>query len=81
MLRQRYRGGEKVFVDYAGPRFEVVDQESGEVREVMVFVGVLAASNYIFVDLTCYVAVHIIRSGIAPSGLDAPSHGRSSEPG
>ena len=52
VLRQRYRGGEKVFVDYAGPRFEVVDQDSGEVREVMVFVGVLAASNYTFVDLT-----------------------------
>ena len=49
MLRQRYRGGEKVFVDYAGPRFEVVDQESAEVREVMVFVGILAASNYTFV--------------------------------
>ena len=31
VLRQRYRGGEKVFVDYAGPRFEVVDQEIGSV--------------------------------------------------
>ena len=56
VLRQRYRGGEKVFVDYAGPRFEVVDHESGEVREVMVFVGVLAASNYTFVDLEPVVA-------------------------
>ena len=52
VLRQRYRGGEKVFVDYAGPHFEVVDQESGDVREVMVFVGGMAASNYTFVDLT-----------------------------
>ena len=52
MLRHTYRGGEKAFVDYAGPKFEVVDRDTGEVREVMVVVGVLAASNYTFADLT-----------------------------
>ena len=41
--RQNYRAGEKVFVDYAGPKFEVIDRSSGEALEVMVFVGVLAA--------------------------------------
>ena len=52
VMRQNYRAGEKVFVDYAGPTFEVVDRSTGDVLDVMVFVGVLAASNYTFVDVS-----------------------------
>ena len=51
-MRQVYRAGEKAFVDYAGPTFEVVDRSTGEVRDAMVFVGVLGASNHTFVDVT-----------------------------
>ena len=46
VLRQVYRAGEKAFVDHAGPKFAVVDGRTGEVRDAVVFVGVLAASNY-----------------------------------
>ena len=52
VLRQVYRAGEKAFVDYAGPKFPVVDRSTGELREAMVFVGVLGASNHTFVDVT-----------------------------
>ena len=52
VLRQVYRAGEKAFVDYAGPKFEVVDRSTGEVCDAMVFVGVLGASNYTFLDVT-----------------------------
>ena len=52
VMRQVYRAGEKAFVDYAGPKFEVVDRKTGEVQGAMVFVGVLGASNYTFVDVT-----------------------------
>lgn len=52
VIRQPHRAGEKVFVDYAGPTLGIVDGESGEEREAAVFVGVLGASNYTFVDLT-----------------------------
>ena len=52
VLRQVYRAGEKAFVDYGGPKFEVVGRSTGEVRDAMVFVGVLGASNYTFVDVT-----------------------------
>ena len=52
VMRQVYRAGEKAFVDYAGPKFPVVDRGTGEVRDAMVFVGVLGASNYTFVDVT-----------------------------
>lgn len=51
-LRQPYRAGEKAFVDYAGPTIPVIDPETGEVREAQLFVGVLAASNYTFLDVT-----------------------------
>ena len=51
-MRQVHRAGEKAFVDYAGPTFEVVDRATGEVRDAMVFVGVLGASNHTFVDVT-----------------------------
>ena len=52
VMRQVYRAGEKALVDYAGPKFPVVDRSTGEVRDAMVFVGVLGASNYTFVDVT-----------------------------
>ena len=47
-----YRAGEKAFVDYAGPAGEVSDRRTGEIHEAKVFVGVLAASNHTFVDVT-----------------------------
>ena len=37
VMRQVYRAGEKAFVDYAGPKFDVVDGQTGEVRDAMVF--------------------------------------------
>ena len=52
LLRHVYRAGEKAFVDYAGPKSQVVDRSTGEVRDAAVFVGVLGASNYTFVDVT-----------------------------
>ena len=52
VLRQVYRAGEKAFVDYAGSTVEVTDRRTGEIREAKVFVGVLAASNHTFVDVT-----------------------------
>lgn len=52
VLRQVYRAGEKAFVDYAGPMVEVTDRRTGEIQEAKVFVGVLAASNHTFVDMT-----------------------------
>jgi len=52
VLRQEHRAGEKVFVDYAGQTVPVVDQATGEIREAQVFVGVLGASNFTFVEAT-----------------------------
>ncbi len=52
VLRQEHRAGEKVFVDYAGQTVPVVDPDTGEIRESQIFVGVLGASNFTFVEAT-----------------------------
>jgi transposase len=52
VLRQEHRAGDKLYVDHAGPTVAVVDPESGEVREASIFVAVLGASNYTYVEAT-----------------------------
>lgn len=49
-LRQRYRAGEKMFVDFAGQTIPVTDPETGAVRQVELFVAVLGASSYTFAE-------------------------------
>lgn len=48
VLRQEYRAGEKMFVDWAGPTVPIFDRYSGESIPASVFVAVLGASTYTF---------------------------------
>jgi len=50
VLRQSYKAGEKLFVDYAGPTMTVVDTATGEKMPAYVFVAVLGASNYTYIE-------------------------------
>lgn len=52
VLRHEHRGGEKLFVDYAGHTVPVVDAATGEVREAQIFVGALGASNFTYAEAT-----------------------------
>ena len=52
VLRQHYVAGEKLFVDYAGQTVPVVDRRTGEVRQAQIFVAVLGASNFTYVEAT-----------------------------
>jgi transposase len=52
VMRQHHAGGEKMFVDYAGMRPQLVDRETGEVTAVELFVAVLGASNYTYAEAT-----------------------------
>ena len=52
VLRQEYKAGQKMFVDYAGKTIPVVNPVTGEVREAQIFVSVLGASNYTFSEAT-----------------------------
>ena len=64
-LRQSYRAGEKMFVDYAGDHLEIVDPKTGETSPAQIFVAVLGASNYTYAeatlkqDLPSWIEAHI----------------------
>ncbi|MCC7380975.1 MAG: IS21 family transposase [Deltaproteobacteria bacterium] len=51
-MRQVHVAGEKLFVDYSGKKPHLVDPQTGEVREVELFVGVLGVSNLIYAEAT-----------------------------
>jgi transposase len=52
-MRQTYMAGDKLFVDYAGDTVPViVDRLSGEVRQAQIFVAVMGASNFTYVEAT-----------------------------
>jgi len=48
VLRQKHKAGDKSFVDWSGDGVEIVDRETGEVREAPLFVAVLGASTLTF---------------------------------
>lgn len=64
-LRQQFRPGEKLFIDYAGPTVSIVDRHTGEIREVPVFVAVLGASYHKYAEVTesaelsCWLGSHV----------------------
>ena len=51
-MRQVHRGGEKLFVDYAGQKPRIVDPATGERISAELFVAVLGASNYTYAEAT-----------------------------
>lgn len=51
-MRQRHRGGEKLFVDYSGKKPRIIDPKTGAATEVELFVAVLGASNYTYAEAT-----------------------------
>ena len=52
VLRQTYRAGEKMMVDYAGATLAIYDPDNGEIHPAAVFVAVLGASSYTFAEAT-----------------------------
>jgi transposase len=50
-MRQDHKAGDKLFVDYTGDRIPVViDRRTGEVELAEIFVAVLGASNYTYIE-------------------------------
>lgn len=62
-LRQDYKAGEKLFVDYCGLTMPVVDRSTGEIRQAQIFVAVWGASNYTYAEATC-----LRQAGLDPTG-------------
>ena len=51
-MRQVHKAGDKLFVDYAGQTISIVCASTGEIRTAQIFVAVLGASNYTYVEAT-----------------------------
>lgn len=49
-MRQVYKGGEKLFVDYCGMTVSLTNRETGEITNAQVFVACLGASNYTYAE-------------------------------
>ncbi len=52
VMRQSHIAGDKLFIDYAGQTVPVVNQHTGEVRQVQIFIATLGASSYTYVEAT-----------------------------
>lgn len=52
VLRQEYKAGERLFVDYAGHTIPLYDPQGGPEFQASLFVAVLGASNYTYAEAT-----------------------------
>jgi transposase len=51
-MRQTHIAGERMFVDYAGTKLQLIDWTTGEVLTAELFVAVLGASNFTYAEAT-----------------------------
>lgn len=64
-MRQTHRAGEKLFVDFSGDGIAIVDPHTGDRQIAKLFVAVLGASNYTYVepvvreDLPTWIGCHV----------------------
>jgi transposase len=64
-MRQVHKAGEKCFVDYSGKKPSIIDANTGDRVEVELFVAVMGASNYTYVEATAtqrsadWIASHV----------------------
>lgn len=49
-MRIEHKAGDKVFVDFAGEKLVYADEQTGEIKEAEVFVAILGASQYTYVE-------------------------------
>jgi transposase len=49
-MRINHKAGEKMFMDFSGLKWHIIDRESGEEKEVEIFVASLGASGYTFAE-------------------------------
>jgi transposase len=65
VLRQPYRAGEKLFVDWAGLTLSIVEPQTGQLHDVYIFVAALGMSNMTYLegalaqDLPSWIGGHV----------------------
>lgn len=50
VMHMEHKAGDKVFVDFAGEKLTVVDEQTGEIKAAEVFVAILGASQLTYVE-------------------------------
>lgn len=49
-MKLDHKAGQEMFVDFTGKKLSVIDRQTGEVKEVEVFVAILPCSQYTYVE-------------------------------
>ncbi|MDF1699446.1 MAG: IS21 family transposase [Saprospiraceae bacterium] len=49
-MPMQHKFGDKLFIDFTGKKLPVVDRATGEIQQMEVFVGILGASQYTYVE-------------------------------
>lgn len=49
-MRMDHKAGDKMYIDYAGKRLQIVDKQTGEVKEVEFYVAILGSSQYTYAE-------------------------------
>lgn len=49
-MHMTHKAGDKMFIDYTGRKLPVIDRRTGEKRQMEVFVAILGASQYTYVE-------------------------------
>ena len=49
-MKQTHVAGDKIFVDYSGMTFDIIDAATNEIRAAQIFIAILGASNYTYAE-------------------------------
>lgn len=52
-MHLEHKAGDKTFVDFTGKKLQIIERETGEVKDVEVFVALLGSSQLTYVEATC----------------------------
>ncbi|WP_081894256.1 DDE-type integrase/transposase/recombinase [Muricauda sp. MAR_2010_75] len=50
VMRMEHKAGDKLFIDFTGKKLTIVDRDTGELKELEVFVCILGSSQYTYVE-------------------------------
>ncbi|WP_321995552.1 DDE-type integrase/transposase/recombinase [Draconibacterium orientale] len=50
VMHMEHKAGDKMFIDYAGKTLRIINKETGEIKEVQIFVAILGASQYTYAE-------------------------------
>lgn len=49
-MRMEHKAGDKLYVDFAGDKLQIIDKQTGEIQQVEVFVAILGASQLTYAE-------------------------------